>query len=396
MAKTEKSETRLTTKVQTGSPYQLEKSQITKATTALLTHIKKRTAEKEQKSGKKNLLADADAEEESELKAVPVWLTVGTKKHIHDQARLKPSKIALPHPIQNPDSKICLITVDPQRAYKNLKADPAFPAHIASKIGRVIGLKKLKTKYKTYETKRQLFAEYDLFLCDERIASALPSVLGKVFYGGNTKRPIPVDLTAGTKKPESTEKPKNKEEKDVRIGTPQAVGREIENALNSTLVNMTSSANTAIKVGNTAMSSQDIVENVEAVVAKVTEKFIPKGWRGVRSLHIKGPNTMALPIWLADELWAEDEDVLEEKWKPAAKNGEPHVSEKKRKWEEWEDELLDDDEKNERRAAKAKGKKPKAIEGGAETKKSVSSRKNRRKLKQSALSSVQTPPIASS
>jgi ribosome biogenesis protein UTP30 len=42
------------------------------------------------------------------------------------------------------------------------------------------------------------------------------------------------------------------------------------------------------------------------------EKYVPKKWRGVKSMHIKGPTTAALPIWLADELWVDDADVLDE------------------------------------------------------------------------------------
>ena len=44
----------------------------------------------------------------------------------------------------------------------------------------------------------------------------------------------------------------------------------------------------------------------------MVEKFVTKGWRNVRAVHIKGPNTMALPVWLAKELWVDEEDVLEE------------------------------------------------------------------------------------
>ncbi|KAK4891182.1 hypothetical protein LTR28_002504, partial [Elasticomyces elasticus] len=53
-------------------------------------------------------------------------------------------------------------------------------------------------------------------------------------------------------------------------------------------------------------------DNIEAVVTGLVEKYVPKQWRGVRAFHIKGPNTMALPIWLADELWEDEADVLEE------------------------------------------------------------------------------------
>ena len=51
---------------------------------------------------------------------------------------------------------------------------------------------------------------------------------------------------------------------------------------------------------------------MEAVAEGLVNRFIPKGWRNVKSMHMKGPNTAALPIWLAEELWAEEDDVLDE------------------------------------------------------------------------------------
>ena len=34
-------------------------------------------------------------------------------------------------------------------------------------------------------------------------------------------------------------------------------------------------------------------------------------WRNVRGVHVKGPNTMAVPVWLAEELWTDEGMVLE-------------------------------------------------------------------------------------
>ncbi|KAF2488947.1 ribosomal protein L1 [Lophium mytilinum] len=323
----------LTTKVQQGTPYQLDPNQTLKAAQALVSHIQKEQKRLETASEKKDLLATGDSDDETQEK-VPVWLILGTKKFIQDQKRLKPSKIALPHPFGSPDARVCLITADPQRAFKDLIAEPTFPASISSRISRVIGITKLKAKYKSYESRRQLFAEYDVFLADERIVTFLASTLGKVFYGTPAKRPVPVTLTAGlkTQKGEDGKKVKTGVKKgDTAVGTPQAVAKEIETALNAALVHISPSVTTAIRVATADMAPKDISENIEAVVEGLTAKFVSKGWRNVRSLHIKGPNTMALPIWLAEELWVEDEDVLEEKWKPKAFVREEGPSKKKRK-----------------------------------------------------------------
>lgn len=46
----------------------------------------------------------------------------------------------------------------------------------------MIPVAKLKTKYKTFEAKRQLSASYDVFLTDKRIYQMLPRLLGKKFF----------------------------------------------------------------------------------------------------------------------------------------------------------------------------------------------------------------------
>ena len=44
-------------------------------------------------------------------------------------------------------------------------------------------------------------------------------------------------------------------------------------------------------------------------MAGVAEKLV--AWRNVRGLHVKGSNTIALPLWLAEELWTDEGMVLE-------------------------------------------------------------------------------------
>lgn len=301
------------------SPYQLVPSQTLKASTALLKKINSDAAAKTSSLEKTNLLADADDGEEVD-EDVPVWLILTTKKHIVDKKRLKPGKIVLPTPIRSVDEeglRMCLITADPQRQYKDLVAEASFPLDVGKRIARVIGLEKLKTKYKSYESKRQLFSEYDVFLADDRIITYLPSVLGKVFYKGGSKRPIPVSLEGkkqnilenGEKRKKLSEGGSKVEKKDVR---PEDIAHEVTKALGSALVHLAPSTTTAIKVGKASMTPEQVQANIEAVVAGMVEKYVPQQWKNVRAVHIKGPETAALPIWLAEELWADEADVLEE------------------------------------------------------------------------------------
>ncbi|KAJ4330699.1 proteasome-interacting protein cic1 [Didymella glomerata] len=377
-----KAEAPLTTKKQNETPYQLDPAQVERAANALVAHMKKHKEEKEA-VGTKDLMADEDEAEENDQ---PIFLSVSTKKHVSNSNSLKPTKIALPHPIIASDAKICIFTKDPQRAYKDLVASDAFPATLRERVGRVIGIEKLKKKFKSFEQKRALLADYDVFMVDDRVIKIVADFLGKIFYSSKAKRPIPIKLTAGAFVDKTAKK--DKEPQNV-VGTAQGVAKEIESALNSTYLSMSASANTSIKIGNLSQSAAQIKENTEAVIAAIIPKHIEQGWRNVRSLHIKGPATKALPIWLADELWVDDAQVLDEPFQKKS-IGEGKTAQTKRKWEEWEEELLDEDDFAEK---KAKREAKKAKKAGP-AKKSSLSKEKRKALKEDALSSVQTPLIA--
>ncbi|KAI9877156.1 MAG: hypothetical protein M1830_004666 [Pleopsidium flavum] len=309
--------TALTTKVSSESPYQLDRSQTLKASTALLKHIKSEAQRKEAESTTKNLLANADGSSNDEASPgddEPIWLTLTTKKHIVDKKRLKPGKLPVPHSLNSsPTSTICLITADPQRAFKDTIAHASFPPPLSKRITRIIGVKKLQAKYKSFESRRQLLHEHDVFLADDRIITKLPQTLGKTFYKGS-KKPIPVNLEAYKPKDENGKRQKPTKTDDsttkIMVAQPPQVAHEIERTLSAAQVYLSPSATTSVRVGLTSFTPQQLAENIEAVVNGLGEKFVTKKWRNVRAVHIKGPNTMALPVWLADELWVDEGDVL--------------------------------------------------------------------------------------
>ena len=75
--------------------------------------------------------------------------------------------------------------------------DPAGEGHKAAKervrqeklakVAKVIGLSKLRSKYESHEAKRNLCAQYDIFLADDRIIPLLPKLIGGP-SGGNLLR----------------------------------------------------------------------------------------------------------------------------------------------------------------------------------------------------------------
>lgn len=84
----------------------------------------------------------------------------------------------LAHPVVDPrTSPVCLITKDPQREYKDL-----LETNKIRFISRVVGVTKLKGKFKPFEARRLLLKENDLFLADERVIPLLPGLLGKKFF----------------------------------------------------------------------------------------------------------------------------------------------------------------------------------------------------------------------
>ncbi|KAL2203418.1 ribosomal protein L1 [Sarocladium strictum] len=288
--------------------------QTLKASKALLSHISKAAQEADATASKRNILTDG-ADDDELAAETPIWLNLTTKRHISDDARLKPGKIRLPHSLNDDEqTTICLITADPQRAYKNILADDEFPVELSKRITRVIDVTKLKAKYSRYEAQRKLFADHDVFLADDRIVNRLPKILGKTFFKTTQKRPVPVVISAkqpkGGKKKAAPRPKKTKAEGEINAGKPADIAKEIEKALSSALIALSPSTNTAIKVAYAGMTAEQVAANVEAVATGVVEKWVPQKWRNVKAIHIKGPNTVALPIWLTDELWLEQTDVV--------------------------------------------------------------------------------------
>lgn len=274
-------------------------------------------------STKKNLLADDKDDSESGAEPAedsPIWLNLTTKKHIVDKNRLKPGKIAVSHSINNSSSlSICLITADPQRAVKDVVADPTFPTTLSSKIGRIIGYSKLKAKYRSFESRRQLLAEYDVFLADDRIITRLVDTLGKIFYKDSARRPIPIRIAKIDKidgKRVNSSKPKNKKSPEEvhsgKIASPSIIAKEIQLALNAVPISLKPGTSAAVRVGRASFTPQQLCDNIATVASAMIDRYVARGWRNVKAMHIKSPTSAAIPIWLADDLWTADEDVIKD------------------------------------------------------------------------------------
>lgn len=316
--------------------------QTLKASEALLRNIKQAARQqKDGADGKRNLLQLGDDDDVDD--DIPIWLTLTTKRHIADKARLQPGKIVLPHPLvdEAATTTVCAITADPQRAYKNIIDSEDFPAALRRRITRVIDFSKLKAKYGQYEAQRKLFSEHDVFLADDRIINRLPKVLGKTFYKTTVKRPIPVVFQAkrpkvGGKRVKRSETKKktqtggDDDDVDVNAGKAADIAKEIERALTSALVSLAPSTNTAVRVAYAHWPAEHIADNVNAVASALVDRWVPQKWRNVKSIFIKGPRTSALPIWQTDELWLGEGDVVADQEDEKASSEKANIGKKRK------------------------------------------------------------------
>ncbi|ODQ63376.1 ribosomal protein L1, partial [Nadsonia fulvescens var. elongata DSM 6958] len=261
-----------------------------KATQALLDHIKQQRSQASTQPGaKKNLLAGDDEQDVLGAEKEAIYVVFTTKKFLTDRKNLKPKRIAIPHPIYNAkDTSICLFSKDPQRAYKDALLtgqgeNKDEPAHAS--LTRVIGVSKLKGKFKSFEARRALMGQHDIFIAEDNVVTTLPRLLGKTFYESG-KIPLSVNL----------------ESRDA-ISAVKAKS-EIIKILNSTLFTVAPGTYSAIKIGYTtdAFSAKDLVANLEAVAEYFSEKVVSNGWNGIRGVHIKTASSTSLPIWATESL----------------------------------------------------------------------------------------------
>lgn len=137
----------------------------------------------------------------------------------------------------------------------------------------MIKISKLKANYKPFEAKRKLCDSYDLFLVDKGLVHLLPKLIGKQFFK-KKKLPLGVDLHKNNLK------------------------LQVERALGSALLYLRTGTCCVMKVGKVAMEKDEVVENVIDAIKGAVER-VPKKWDGLRSLHLKFYDSVALPIYQA-------------------------------------------------------------------------------------------------
>jgi ribosome biogenesis protein UTP30 len=194
---------------------------------------------------------------------------------ISDKISLKPVRMAIPHPFRNAESEdlsVCIITKDPQRFFKDL----INPLELTV-VTKIVGISKLRSKFKPFEAKRALCSSFDLFAADTRIIPMLPKIIGKTFFE-KKKQPVPVDLSSTS---------------------PEDVKQEIQEAVQATYFFQTGGSSTSITVGKCLQDPAHIAANIEAVIKQLGKK-LPSGLSTIRTIHVKTKDSAALPIYVRD------------------------------------------------------------------------------------------------
>ncbi|KLO05843.1 ribosomal protein L1 [Schizopora paradoxa] len=306
------------------------------------------------------------AKEKEETELIPgkeenIWLVLTVKK-MQPEKKLKPFKIPLAHPVVDPRSTpVCLITKDPQREYKDLLA-----SNNVKFISRVVGVAKLKGKFKPFEARRMLLKENGLFLADERVVPLLPGLLGKIFFEAK-KQPIPVCLTR----------------KDLK--------GELERAISSTYMHQNQGTCTSIKIGTVSQTPAQLLDNIKAALPAIVKR-IQGGWENVQSFNIKTNSSVSLPVWSCnlgsgeEARWSE---VVEEKDAKETEEGWTGFGGDDEEDDEEDDEVVQEEAKT----AKAKGKR-KAVEGDEVAPSKKAKKERKAKEVEPAPSSEKTPVVA--
>lgn len=246
-------------------------------------------AQRENTSSEKPGLFEDDAESQN------LYLQIAAKKYYSSKPNFKPKVIRLSHPIQDKDSiKTCLIVRD-LLITTNEQLEKIEAENLPT-LKQIVLLKQLKTEYKPYEKRRQLYSEYDLFLVDDALMNTLPTVLGKVFYGSNTKIPLPVRVTSATNP------------KEVSVVT---ISNQLNKCLESTYYLPPVGVNVSVKFGSIEIEPKELVQNLNDVLALFDKEAL-------KSVSVKTEQSPSLPLFYTDSLYSE-EDVLEEEESKAKK-----------------------------------------------------------------------------
>lgn len=196
----------------------------------------------------------------------------------------------LKHTLHTPgEDEVCFIVKDPQRQIKDYLA-----THGSGGVTRVLGVEKLRKRYRTHEGRRELLNMYDTFLVDHRVAPMMPCLLGNAFVKAK-KMPLSVNMR-----------------RDVVEG--------IKRALNASGLLIQQGTSMSLRVGRVGFGVEELVENVCVAMDGVARK-VEGGWHDIQSVNVKTEKSPALPVYITLPTALKSRRKKSESRKAVEKNG---------------------------------------------------------------------------
>lgn len=194
----------------------------------------------------------------------------------------KPRSLKVPHSIWNIDDDddgntdvtICMFVKEGEIKENIKELIERFPKHMSC-VKKVMGLDSLRRKFSSFEQRRTLLSQYDMFLCDDRILPMVGKAIGKNFFK-QKKQPIPIQLTGDRNVP-----------------------NQIRQALKSTHWYLSEGTCLSVKAGYLTTDKgkkNHIIDNILAIARRLPEE-LPRKWADVRCISIKTDNSTALPFY---------------------------------------------------------------------------------------------------
>jgi len=181
-----------------------------------------------------------------------------------------PAVIPLPHPLYTDKSEVCFLSKTPQKKYKEL----LLQKHPVPGVTKVIGVEKLKRRYRGPEEKRALADSFDLFICDMRVWKCMREALGNAFFKQKLKFPVPVTLKEGSPDPTV----------------------HIRKAMDGTIFKLAFGPCIGVRFGRCGMPEEELAANAAAVIAH-SIKLLSKYGLLLQSIGVQATDSMALPVW---------------------------------------------------------------------------------------------------
>lgn len=252
---------------------------IDKAVSELKKWNKRQIEKREKETGKQSLFDEDDEDSDMNL-----FMFVTNVKYFSKKSTLKPKCIKLDHSIHNIDSddpeamKICVFVKDNSIDEELLnKIEEAKIPHLA----KIIEGRELKTTYKSFQARRKLLSEYDMFLSDDNLITALPKLLGKVFYQ-SSKFPVPIRVHTHNQPKISLVSLKN----------------HIAKAIDSLYFIPPMGVNITLNLGNVNQKPSDLHENIHKIASFMDQYPI-------RMVQLKLEKSPALPVYIRHKLYTE-------------------------------------------------------------------------------------------